>query len=349
MSNPTICVACPAKLNAVLRVGPQQANGYHRVASVLWPLWPVRHSPQGWVFSPEEGDTLTYQVLPTHQNTLPQCQLTQSGNPALAQEPSEQNLVVKAYKAFQQAFPHLELPSVSVHLHKRWPIQGGLGAGSSNAAAMLAFLAQQTHPSPNHLALQTLAATLGSDVPFFLTAQPALATDRGQQLQPLNIHPKIPALYWLLVKPRTLGISTPWAYQALDEGREHGTLRPPGQPLEADCQALIHQLLTPPKTSEADWIQTLGPHLVNDFQPLLWQHHSLYPQLSQQLHDWGAQAVVLCGSGATVAGLFHQLPPLATVAKNLNPNDYWVQAAITPWAQHPKPQSDDSQSTSFPS
>src|SRR5207237_4620694 len=65
-------------------------------------------------------------------------------------------------------------------------------------------------PEPLH----QLASSLGSDVPFFLQARPAIATGRGEKIQPLDSFPALKGAAFLLIHPG-FGISTPWAYQQL--------------------------------------------------------------------------------------------------------------------------------------
>ena len=62
--------------------------------------------------------------------------------------------------------------------------------------------------------LHELAAALGSDIPFFLQNKPALATGRGEKIQPLEHFPALRGKAFLLIHPG-FGISTPWAYQNL--------------------------------------------------------------------------------------------------------------------------------------
>ena len=62
--------------------------------------------------------------------------------------------------------------------------------------------------------LHELAAALGSDIPFFLQNKPALATGRGEKIQPLEPFPALRGKAFLLIHPG-FGISTPWAYQNL--------------------------------------------------------------------------------------------------------------------------------------
>ena len=104
---------------------------------------------------------------------------------------------------------------VEVHIDKRLPVQGGLGAGSGNAVAALIGLEKELGAS----ALQDLftrrlglAAKVGSDVPLFLVGGTVLGVDRGQEVYPLNdIEPT-----WCVVAVPEIGVSTPQAFRDWD-------------------------------------------------------------------------------------------------------------------------------------
>lgn len=104
---------------------------------------------------------------------------------------------------------------VSLELHKHIPHGAGLGGGSSDAAAVFHALNGQTGCPLDENKLALLAARLGSDVPFFIRAQAALARGRGEKLQ---AQPLSRPLDLLLIKP-PFGVETAWAYSAWDAGR----------------------------------------------------------------------------------------------------------------------------------
>src|SRR5439155_11179568 len=103
---------------------------------------------------------------------------------------------------------------IRIHLEKRIPLAAGLGGGSGNAATTLLGLNELFgHPLlPEQLA--QIAASLGSDIPFFLQTKPALATGRGEKIQPLDFFPSLKGAAFLLIHPG-FGIATAWAYQQL--------------------------------------------------------------------------------------------------------------------------------------
>jgi 4-diphosphocytidyl-2-C-methyl-D-erythritol kinase len=101
----------------------------------------------------------------------------------------------------------------SIELHKHIPHGAGLGGGSSDAAAVLKALNDQSGRPLDGSALETLAARLGSDIPFFIRAKPAVARGRGEILQP---RPLPQPLDLLLIKP-PFAVETAWAYRQWSE------------------------------------------------------------------------------------------------------------------------------------
>ena len=94
------------------------------------------------------------------------------------------NLVLRAIDRARASRP---IPPLSVHLRKRTPMGAGLGGGSANAAGVLAHL-HDLHPDPRGVeGVREDAASLGSDIPFFLFDHPAaIGTGRGETLSPLR-------------------------------------------------------------------------------------------------------------------------------------------------------------------
>jgi 4-diphosphocytidyl-2-C-methyl-D-erythritol kinase len=113
---------------------------------------------------------------------------------------------------------------VSIHIEKRLPIQGGLGAGSANAVAALVGLERELGlrdqgsgirmgAVPDWSARRLLiAARVGSDVPLFLIGGTVLGVDRGQQVSPL---PDLEPLWCVLAIPAA-GVSTAQAFRDWD-------------------------------------------------------------------------------------------------------------------------------------
>jgi 4-diphosphocytidyl-2-C-methyl-D-erythritol kinase len=108
-------------------------------------------------------------------------------------------------------------PGWSVRIEKQIPVAAGLGGGSSDAAAAL-LLANETLAEPlTRAALNGVAASLGSDVPFFLTEGPQLGEGDGATLSPLRLRQDYAVL--LVLPHEESKQSTAAVYSAFD-GRD---------------------------------------------------------------------------------------------------------------------------------
>lgn len=192
----------PAKLNLTLAVLGRRRDGYHSLHSVMVPL--------------SLGDALTVSAAPpgSVRDTL---RIAGLAMPAAAD-----NLVLRAILATRASLVtvHPEsptpTPALAARLAKRIPVAAGLGGGSSDAAAAIeaALAAWGAELDPE--ATFALAASLGSDVPFFLACGPALVTGRGEFVEPLpEITGEPPGV--LLVTPQ-LALATPAVFKAYAGG-----------------------------------------------------------------------------------------------------------------------------------
>ena len=102
---------------------------------------------------------------------------------------------------------------VIIHIEKRLPVQGGLGAASSNAAATLLGLERALKARLPAAERMRLAAAVGSDVPLFLVGGTVLGLGRGEEVYPL---PDLPPLPCVVATPE-LGVSTPQAFADWDK------------------------------------------------------------------------------------------------------------------------------------
>jgi len=99
-------------------------------------------------------------------------------------------------------------------LKKNIPIGAGLAGGSSNAAATLLVLNHYFSKPFENTVLNEMAAELGSDVAFCLRGGLAIGRGYGEKLQKLPS--PIPG-HFILIKPKAISISTPWAYNIFDQ------------------------------------------------------------------------------------------------------------------------------------
>ena len=204
----------PAKINLSLRILGKRPDGFHEIDTWMTPL-------------PGLSDEITLTPAPSFRFTC--------SDPSLPCDAD--NLVVKAVHAFASRIGQ-DMP-YHVHLEKAIPYGAGLGGGSSNAATTLLAL-NHTLPTPLALAdLHAIAATLGSDVPFFLYQTAARCTGRGEIITPASPPPALPIV---LLKP-AFQVSTPDAYRNCMNATAL-----PGVPYRiqtCDSLALINDLETP--------------------------------------------------------------------------------------------------------
>src|SRR5512137_1804266 len=166
----------PCKVNLLLNILGKRPDGFHELETVMHPV--------------ALCDRLVF------ERGGQGIQLTCS-DPALPTDSG--NLVHRAAAQFLQAAGIGE--GVCIHLEKRIPLAAGLGGGSGNAATTLLGLNELFGHPLGPAQLHTLAAALGSDVPFFLQSKPALATGRGEKVESLDVFPCLRQAAILLVHP----------------------------------------------------------------------------------------------------------------------------------------------------
>ena len=177
---------------------------------------------------------------------------------------------------------------VRFHLNKTIPMGGGLGGGSSNAAAVLLALPVLAGvPSPP-AKLAEVAAQLGSDVPFFLYGGTALGVGRGTELYPLPEVPESPAV---VVAPG-IHVSTPEAYSAL--GRSLTDASRPG--ILNSLQAFVWR--------EGDSAPAETWKSNNDFETVVFRQFPLLSAIKRKLLKAGANPALMTGSGSALFGVF---------------------------------------------
>lgn len=185
------------------------------------------------------------------------------------------NLCVRAVELFREetGIAH----GVVISLMKRIPHGAGLGGGSSDAATVLKGINTLFDEPLVAEELALLAASLGSDVPFFLHDGPAVCRGRGEIL---GEAPSIPERRILLIKP-PFPVPTAWAYKRYAEVRESGKKLP------------------------IDPVQQLGPiELVNDLEPPVFAKYLLLPAMKQWLLEQAAvESAFMTGSGSTMVAV----------------------------------------------
>jgi 4-diphosphocytidyl-2-C-methyl-D-erythritol kinase len=248
-----------AKINLFLEVLGKRPDGYHEIETVMQEI--------------DLCDTLEIEEIDGH------IELT-CDSPEIPC--NESNLVWKAARLFQEELGISR--GVRIHLEKRVPVGGGLGGGSSDAAAMLKGLNLLWEAGLGNERLMEMAARLGSDVPFFILGGTALCRGRGEKVHPLTVQK---GFYYTLVYP---GIHVPTAtvYKNLNLGLTKD---------RKDVSLLVQVLGSGDPRS-------LGQLLFNRLEAVAFD---LYPELLETkacLESYNPCGVLLSGSGSCIYGLF---------------------------------------------
>ena len=258
----------PGKVNLLLNVLGKRPDGFHELETVLHPV--------------SVCDQMTFERGGVGINLS----CSDASLPADAS-----NLAHRAAAAFLQAAKINE--GVSIHLEKKIPLAAGLGGGSGNAATTLLALNEIFDQPLSSAKLNELAAALGSDVPFFLQNQPALAIARGEKIQPLDPFAALRDKAFLLIHPG-FGVSTPWAYQAL--ARFPAALN--GQPGRA------RRLIATLQTGDCP---AAGAEFYNSLEAPVLEKYPLLALFQEFLRAHGALAAMMSGSGSTTFAIVENI------------------------------------------
>lgn len=242
------------KINLGLNVIRKRQDGYHDISTCFYPV--------PW------NDIL--EIIPSNSTNL-----IISGNEVDGN--LDDNLVIKAINLLRSDFTFQE---IDTFLHKCIPSGAGLGGGSSDGAHMLNLLNEKFKLGISKTALKKYALKLGSDCPFFIDNQPAIATGRGEKLEimPFTLQEK----YLVILKP-DVHVSTAEAYSGVN----------PGEPeLEIKDILLNHDI--------SEWQELL----VNDFEESVFKNYPELAEIKKDLIKKGAQYAAMSGSGSSVFGIF---------------------------------------------
>lgn len=180
-----------SKINLGLAIGPAREDGFHSLSTL-------------------------YQTLELHD--LVTVEASRSATPSLVLTSNDERVPQDsrntAWKIVERALERMKVTAaVSIYIEKRLPVQGGMGAGSANAAAALFALEHElgaSLPGPERL---ELAAEIGSDVPLFLLGGSVLGLGRGEQVFPIQ---DLPSCFAVMAIP-DVGVSTPQAFRDWDD------------------------------------------------------------------------------------------------------------------------------------
>ncbi len=278
----------PCKVNLLLNILGKRPDGFHDLETVMHPIGLFDHLA---LCRGGSGIELT------------------CNDPHLPTD--SRNLVYRAAALFRETAGIKD--GIRLRLEKRIPLAAGLGGGSGNAATTLRGLNELFGMPIELRVLETLAAALGSDVPFFLQNQPALATGRGERIQPLDFFPAMRGAAFLLIHPG-FGIATAWAYQQL--ARFPAALN--GRPGRA--QKLISLLRGTELTMATS-------EFYNSLEAPAFEKYPWLALLQEFLHAEGAVGALMSGSGSTSFAIVADLTSANTLAEKVR-----VKFGTSHWA-----------------
>jgi 4-diphosphocytidyl-2-C-methyl-D-erythritol kinase len=195
---------------------------------------------------------------------------------------------------------------VKFRLVKRVPVGGGMGGGSADAAATLVGLNKFWQLGLSQAELLTISQEIGMDVAFCILGGTALATGRGEIVQPL---PSPSKLHLVIVNPGIF-VSTRTAYEGLDV--DNLTF--------SDKSA---QMIDAIQRQDFDGIVA---SLHNDFENTVLDEYPVIGAAKRDLVEAGAEAALLSGSGASVFGIARSAAQARAIAEALKPHYPFVHA-----------------------
>ena len=256
-----LAVLAHAKVNLTLDVLGKRADGYHEIRSVILPV--------------SLADTLVF----TPRAEV--CLVT--GGRFGSELPSPQeDIIGLAAKLLAEDLGDSKA-GCRVMVQKQLPLAAGLGGGSADAAATLVALNRLWGLHTGTSELARVASALGSDVPFCLEERPALASGRGEVLEPIQVARSLPLV---LARP-PVPKSTAEVYRSLLLG---SIVSRPNQ--GAMLQAL----------AEGD-LEGIGAAMHNVLETVMVPRHPVIGALKSAILQAGALGAVMTGAGPTVVGL----------------------------------------------
>ncbi len=341
----TVAVRSFAKINLGLYIGAARADGYHDLRTVYQTI--ALHD----LIRVSVGRGSGIEIVCTNKD--PRVPLDSSNT---------------CYRMAARVLDELGAKGrVRIEIEKRLPVQGGLGAASSNAVAAMVALERALKKNLSGAARLRIAADVGSDLPLFLVGGATLGVGRGEEVYPLADLPSIPIV---VVLPE-VGVSTAQAFSDWDSSCGDGASPRPG-----GAEPRHHTTLTRPLASDrlfevgcalSAWLSgsnnsgspntgapakggsragNLLSDLVrtgieNDFERVVFPKYPELRDIKGELERAGSRYASLSGSGSTLYGLFRSPAEAAKAAgrlrkrglkaaatKTLTRRQYWRESLV---------------------
>lgn len=282
----SVRVFAPAKINLTLEVGRPRADGLHPLQSV------VMFADVGDIIEARAGEGLTLRVIGEFGDEL---------------AADDDNLVLRAANALAKEAG--SAANAALTLEKDLPIASGIGGGSADAAATLRALNELWALSFDAERLQSVARTLGADVPVCLGGGTAYMTGAGETWSEL----RAPSFAAVLVNPLK-PLPTPDVYRQFDAMDLGASFKDRAGPEWADAQTALAQM-----SATGNDLEPPARALLTDIGDILTELRA----------DARTQYAALSGSGATVFAVTtpHHAPALAEHLQRTHPS-WWVAETV---------------------
>ena len=256
-----IRLRAPAKVNLHLDIGPARDDGFHELTSIFQTI------------------SLYDEIMITPKSRNNNCTIVGAFDCSM-----KDNTIYRIWELFVRETGITF--GLEITVNKRIPQGGGLGGGSSDAAAVLDGLDALFECGMSDECKRALLLEVGSDTAFFIKGGAALVSGRGEIVDHISSRTD----YTLLLVVPDFGVSSVKAYGWLDEYRLYN-------PYESRyTRAGITRMFLEDDPSQ--W------HFFNSFTPVLERRFVFFTETKDMLNEYGADFVSISGSGSTIFGLY---------------------------------------------
>jgi 4-diphosphocytidyl-2-C-methyl-D-erythritol kinase len=299
-----------SKINLGLAIGSSRSDGFHALTTLYQTL--------------DAHDLLTVEA---HNLSSGETSITLTTNDTRVPT-DERNTVWKMLDKTLAGRPPV---GVHVHIEKRLPIQGGLGAGSANAAAALIGLENELNQKLTGGERLRIAGEVGSDVPLFLIGGAVLGLGRGEEVYPM---PDLPETHCVVALPN-VGVSTPQAFRDWDSRHTESLTQGPSSDRLKELSRALSVCLCEPHSSGVfslgedrpgnPLLALVRTGIENDFEEVVFRQHPSLGDIKRILvcSDHPEQAALyaaLSGSGSAVFGLYETETAAKAAEERLSAN-----------------------------
>lgn len=261
-------ILTPAKINFGLKVISKRSDGFHNLETIFYPVSIYDKIMVNIRRSSRASNTFK---ISTNNRVIPL---------------DKSNICFKTVVQFLKVFNIKEYYDFEIFIDKNIPVLGGLGGGSSNAAAVIKVCLKyfNIEVKNNKEKILDLALNIGSDVPFFMVLKPCLATGRGEKMKALPDF-TLKDYKLLLVNPGVY-VSTKWAFSTLK--LQENEVRKSNLSQVKRFEKQIFDLLE------------------NDFEKVVFERYPELGAIKKELIEKGAIFASLSGTGSTLYGVFNK-------------------------------------------